>query len=61
MTMFTEGRLQAYERMMRQTYMSRGRNHGSKRNWIGSMPREKKSASEIWVLIFAKWQWMDTV
>lgn len=30
MTMFTEGRLQAYERMMRQTYMSRGRDHGSK-------------------------------
>lgn len=30
MTMFTEGRLQAYERMMRQTYMSRGRNHSSK-------------------------------
>lgn len=30
MTMFTEGRLQAYERMMRQTYMSCGRDHGSK-------------------------------
>lgn len=30
MTMFTEGRLQAYERMMHQTYMSRGRDHGSK-------------------------------
>ena len=30
MTMFTEGRLQAYESMMRQTYMSRGRNHSSK-------------------------------
>ena len=30
MTMFTEGHLQAYERMMRQTYMSRGRDHGSK-------------------------------
>ena len=30
MTKFTEGRLQAYERMMRQTYMSRGRDHGTK-------------------------------
>ena len=30
MTMFTEGRLQAYGRMMHQTYMSRGRDHGSK-------------------------------
>lgn len=32
MTMFTEGRLQAYERMTHQTYMSRGRDHdhGSK-------------------------------
>ena len=30
MTMFTEGRLQAYEHMMRQTYMSRGRDHGTK-------------------------------
>ena len=28
--MFTEGRLQAYERMMRQTYMSRSRDHSSK-------------------------------
>ena len=30
MTMFTEGRLQAYERMMQQTYMSHSRERDSK-------------------------------
>lgn len=29
MTLFTEGRLQAYERMMRQTGKDRGRKHDS--------------------------------
>ena len=30
MTMFTEGRLQAYERMMQQTYMSHSRERDAK-------------------------------
>lgn len=34
MTMFTEGRLQAYERMMQQTYMSHSRERDSKNQGV---------------------------
>ena len=34
MTMFTEGRLQTYERMMQQTYMSHSRERDSKNQGV---------------------------
>ena len=44
--MFTEGRLQAYERMMRQTYMSRGRDHGS-RNQNVNRNQSKNNSKQV--------------
>lgn len=46
MTMFTEGRLQAYERMMSQTYMSRGRDHGS-RNQNVNRNQNKNNSKQV--------------
>lgn len=46
MTMFTEGRLQAYERMMRQTYMSRSRDHGSK-NQVTNRNQNKNNSKQV--------------
>ena len=34
MTMFTEGRLQTYERMMQQTYMNHSRERGSEKKSV---------------------------
>lgn len=46
MTMFTEGRLQAYERMMHQTYMSRGRDHASK-NQNANRDQSKNNSKQV--------------
>lgn len=45
MTMFTEGRLQAYERMMQQTYMNHSRESGSEKKAAkpGNQKMNKKS------------------
>ena len=47
MTMFTEGRLQAYERMMRQTYMSRGRDHGTKNQTVNRNQNKNNSKQVV--------------
>jgi len=46
MTMFTEGRLQAYERMMQQTYMSHSRECDSKNQGM-SRGQNKSNGKQV--------------
>ena len=46
MTMFTEGRLQAYERMMQQTYMSHSCERDSKNHGM-SRGKNKSSGMQV--------------